>query len=414
MEQLTYRAAVIGAGAAGLTAAAAWGRRCGKGQVVLLEKQPKTGRKLLATGNGRCNISNEGVSPSHYHGDRQIIESVLSRCSVSDLRAYFQSLGVWLRADSEGRLYPYSNQAVTIREALERDCRHQGVHERLSCAIRTVSKTGGQFVITADDVTIRSEILVIACGSPAAPSLGADDSGYQLLQGFGIEHTPLFPSLCPVATTEKYRLLKGVRAKGQATLLRDGKPLKHTTGEIQFTDYGLSGICIFELSRAVNEYFAIGTAEGQPCRTLQIALDLLPEHSFQAVYTFLENSKGLFVGEKADSLLSGILPRPLAEALARSSGLSGKSCASLTAHDLKRLTAAAKAFVFTPEKAGDFASAQVCAGGVDSRFVDPSTLMARKTRNLFLCGEILDADGDCGGYNLHFAVASALLTGTRS
>ena len=112
MEQLTYRAAVIGAGAAGLTAAAAWGRRCGKGQVVLLEKQPKTGRKLLATGNGRCNISNEGVSPSHYHGDRQIIESVLSRCSVSDLRAYFQSLGVWLRADSEDGSTPTATKPL--------------------------------------------------------------------------------------------------------------------------------------------------------------------------------------------------------------------------------------------------------------------------------------------------------------
>lgn len=414
MEQLNYQTVVIGGGAAGLTAATVWGRRCGKGQVLLLEKQSKIGRKLLATGNGRCNISHQAVSPEHYHGDRHLIKSVLSRWSVDDLTAFFQRLGVWLRSDDEGRLYPYTNQAVTIRDALWRECERQGVQERLSCSIVGIRRTGGQFVVATDDRTIRCGTLVIACGSKAAPSLGADDSGYQLLKQLGIGHTQLFPSLCPVTTAEKYRSLKGVRAKGKAVLLRDGKPLQETAGEIQFTDHGLSGICIFELSRAVNEYFACGTMAGQSCQTVQIALDLLPDHSFQEVYAFLENSRRLFTKETADRLLSGILPQPLAEVLAQRCRSKNKTCASLTARDLKQLVSEAKHLLFTPEKAGDFAAAQVCAGGVDSRFVDPATLMSRSIKNLFLCGEVLDVDGDCGGYNLHFAIGSAFLTACLS
>ena len=411
MEQLIFRAAVIGGGAAGLTAAIGWSRQLGKGQVILLEKQHKTGRKLLATGNGRCNISNEGVSPAHYHGDEKIIHSVLSHFSVSDMKDFFHGLGVWLRSDSEGRIYPYSNQAVTIAEALQRECRRYGVQERPDCHIQSVRKEKGRFIITAEDCTIRCDILIIACGSQAAPSLGADDSGYRLLKSFGMEPTPLFPALSPLTMQEKRRSLKGIRAKGQAVLLADGKPLRRTEGEIQFTDYGLSGICIFELSRPVNEFFTIGTADGQHCKQLQIALDVLPDYSFREVCDFLEETKKLYVEECAGSLLSGLLPQKLAEEIARTCHVAEKSCKALTVQDIKQLTGCAKRLIFTPCKCSDFASAQVSAGGIDSRFVDPATLMARQTKNLFLCGEILDVDGDCGGYNLQFAFASGMCAG---
>ena len=417
MEQLSashYRAAVIGGGAAGLTAAIVWSRRLGKGQVILLEKQHKTARKLSATGNGRCNISNENISPEHYHGDPKLIESVLPRFSVERLKDFFREWGVWLRADGEGRLYPYSQQAATIVEALQRACRHYGVQERLSCGIRSLRRENGRFVITTEDSMIHCDYLIMACGSQASPSLGADDSGLHLMKAFGLTPTPLFPALCPLTMQEKRRSIKGVRAKGTASLLTDGKVLRTASGEIQFTDSGLSGICIFDLSRAVNEFFTLGTADGHPVSRIQISLDLLSGHSFQSVCDFLENSRQFWSHEPAGCLLAGLLPRPLAEELTKTCGLSEKRCSSLTARDIKQLVNSAKRFICTPSGRSGFASAQVCAGGIDSRFVDPSTLMARSTKNLFICGELLDVDGDCGGFNLHFAVGSGYLTGVNN
>ena len=408
--EYTFRAVIIGGGAAGHAAAISWAKKLGGSQVAIVEKQSKTGRKLLASGNGRCNISNENADAGHYHGDSTIIDSVLSRFSVSSLKTFFEETGVLLRADSEGRLYPYSNQAVTILSALHRTCCRLGVREILSFAVRSLKKENGQFILTSDEDTIRCQFLIAACGSQAAPQLGADDSGYRLLKGFGMEPTPLFPALAPVSAAEKRRSLKGVRAKGSAVLLKDGKPFRRTAGEIQFTDSGLSGICIFELARCVNEYFTLGTIGGTPCGRIQIALDLLPDLSFQEAYNFWERSRSIFGKDSTASLLAGVLPQKLAEEIVRSCGLTEKNCGSLTARDLKLLTSTAKRFLFTPNGRSDFGSAQVSAGGFDSRQVDPYTLMSRKVKNLFLCGEILDVDGDCGGYNLHFAVGSGWLT----
>ena len=408
MDSINVKAAVIGGGASGYAAAIGCARRMGRESVVLLERQAKTGRKLLATGNGRCNISNEDVSLAHYHGDESIVRSVIGSFGVDDLKSFFTGLGVLLRSDSEGRIYPYSNQAVTILDSLRNECVRLGVREQCSFLTRNIRRENGLFVITSDDAEVRCEKLIIAAGSKAFPQSGADDSGYGLLKKLGINCTELFPALCPVSTAERYKSLKGVRARGSVTLLADGKAVKETQGEIQFTESGISGICVFELSRSVNEFFLKGSIGGKVYQNLRLAADVFCGLSFPELCSYLQDCKKLFGSASAGELLSGALNVRLAQVIAKNCGLNEKSCASLTNRDIKQLASTAKKLIFTPSGMGSFGSAQVCAGGVGSDEVFPDSLMSKKYNNLYICGELLNVDGDCGGFNLHFAIGSGL------
>ena len=181
MEHIKVKAAVIGGGASGYTAAIGLARRMGKGSTVILERQQKTGRKLLSTGNGRCNISNENVSTEHYHGDAEIIRSVIGGFSAGDMKDYFLSLGVLLRSDGEGRIYPHSNQAATILDAFKRECVRLGVKEHCSFVTRRIKPVNGGFSVISDDAEVHCGRLIIAAGSKAFPQSGADSSGYDLL-----------------------------------------------------------------------------------------------------------------------------------------------------------------------------------------------------------------------------------------
>lgn len=409
MEQLIVKTAVIGGGASGLSAAIVCGRRYGGGSTIILEKQRKTGRKLLATGNGRCNITNSRVSPEHYHGDRRIIASVLSGFDADNMKSFMLSLGVLLREESEGRIYPYSNQASTILDAMRNECERLGVRELCEVDISSVKQVKGGYVISAGELTVRADNVIFATGSQASPMLGADGSGYSLLEAMGLSHKPLFPALSPVFTKKPDKSLKGIRAKGSVTLLADGKKLSQTEGEIQFTENGISGICVFELSRAVNEFFALGTADGRRCSSLDITADLMSGLSFTELCDHLNMCRKLYGNMKATELLSGALNRRISAAAAVKCGFADKQCSEVTGQEIKKLAGCIKAFGFTPVKHDAFKSAQVSAGGFGSDVVDHRTLMVKKYRGMYICGELLDVDGDCGGYNLHFAVGSAML-----
>ena len=399
---------VIGGGASGLVAAIECSRANGKNSTILIERQPRTGRKLLATGNGRCNISNMNVSPEHYHGDKKLIRSVLSDFSVNDLKNYFLGMGILLREDGEGRIYPYSNQASTILDGLQKECERQMVEELCDFRIKSIKKDKGKFVIVSEELTLYADNLIFATGSQASPLLGANDSGYRLLETLGINSTPLFPALSPVHTKEKYKNLKGVRAKGSVSVIADGKKIKTSVGEIQFTDYGLSGICVFEISRAVNEFFMLGSVDGKKYPELKLSADVMNNYNFTELCTYLEQCKKIFDGRKTCDILSGALNNKLSQSVAEYSGIAGKPCRSLTNGDIKKLAWGVKNFIFTPVISDGYRSSQVSAGGISSEYIDPETLMSRSVKNLFVCGELLNVDGDCGGYNLHFAIGSGI------
>ncbi len=406
-----YKVIIIGGGAAGLAAAAVCGKKFGRGTVAVIEKQKRTGRKLLATGNGRCNISNNLMSEIHYSGDREIISSVLSVFSVADMKKFLSSLGILVRENDfgSGRLYPFSNQSSTVLDMLRLALTRYGVDEITETEIKAVSKQKNQFEIICGNNKLYSEYLIFATGSKASPSLGSDDSGYQLLKQLGIKSTKLFPALSPVATKEKYNLLKGVRAKGAVNVIADGKFLTQEIGEIQFTDHSLSGICVFNVSGAVNEYIYYGTVSGKQCKEMTISLDVMNEYSRDDICNYLRKARQIFRDGKPTEILSAVLNKKLAEVIVSYSGIRKKSCKELDENDIQEIAECVKDFRFTPVQSDAFQSAQVCAGGIGSDEVFSDTLMSKKVRNLYICGELLDVYGKCGGYNLHFAFGSALL-----
>ncbi len=384
--------AIIGGGAAGLACAVT----CG-GSTVILERQARVGRKLLATGSGRCNITNRNASASHYHGDEALIHSVLSRFSPKDCEQFFGQMGVLFRDEEDGRVYPYSNQASTVLDALRAACARRKVEELCEFAITDIKKKKGIFEIISDRMTIQAENVVLATGSKASPSLGGNDTGYQLLQPFGIFSTPLQPALCPVFTKEKYKLLKGVRAKGSVTLFSNGKPILSRDGEIQFTDYGISGICVFETARWAY----------QPHTSIEI--DVMKDYSEKELCRYLYQCRKLFAD--TSDILSGALHKKLSQVIVQSCGLAKKPCRDLSERDIQTLAHTVKHFAFTPVSGDGYQSAQVTAGGISSKYLHADTLMAKNVKNLYVCGELLDVDGDCGGYNLHFAFGSGILVG---
>ena len=400
--------AVIGAGASGLTAAIECARLIGGENVVLLEKQKRPGRKLLATGSGRCNITNSNISAGRYHGDEAVIRSVLSDFTAQDMSEFLASLGVLIREDDEGRCYPYSNQASTILDSMLKALKSLGVSTVLGFAVEALKRERGGFRISGGDKCITAENVILATGSCASPMLGADGSGYRLLRELGIESTTLFPALCPIETEEDCSILKGVRSKGTVTLTADGRKLRSSSGEIQFTGQGISGICVFEQSRAVGEFLSSGSVNGTPCREVRLSLDVMSAYSFPELCLYLNECRKIFGNEEASSILCGALNPRLSQYITGACRLSGKQCATLTQQDIKRIANAVKGLTFTPKPVLSFKNAQVSAGGISSGCVDPHTLSAHKYNNLYVCGELLDADGDCGGFNLHFAFGSGL------
>ena len=409
MKNKSIKIAIIGGGAAGLAAAVTCGERFGKGSTAIIEKQARTGRKLLATGNGRCNITNRNVSPEHYYGDRQIINSVLSGFSPDDSEEFFGKMGILFRDDTEGRVYPHSNQASTVLDCMRIRCEKLGVEELCGFNIKSIKRENGIFIINSSEMMLKAENVIFATGSQASPLLGSDDSGYKLLSSLGIEYTPLFPALSPIYTKEKYKNLKGVRAKGSVSLIADGETIKKRDGEIQFTDYGISGICVFEISRFVNEFFMSGTTGGKKYNNLKISLDVMNEYSFTDLCLYLQKCRKIFANNKTQDILSGALSKKLSQSIIEYCKIEKKYCSELNDYEIKKIAGAVKNFVFTPVISDGYKSAQVSAGGISSKYINPETLMSRKVKNLYICGELLDVDGDCGGYNLHFAFGSGMI-----
>ena len=402
------KTAVIGAGASGLAAAITAAERSGGKNVILLEKQAKIGRKLLATGNGRCNISNMNSDKSHYYGDKEIISSVLDDFGIKELKRFFSSLGLLLREDAEGRLYPYSNQASSVLDCMRNRLAQLKVNIRCGFLIKSIKRKNNSIIIDSDEEKIIAENIIFACGSNASPSLGSDSSGLELLKNAGIEPTPLFPSLSPVETKEKYKALKGVRAKGKISVICDGKKLREKQGEIQFSDKGISGICLFECSRLINEYLTFNTVFGKHRSKLCISADLMPEYNEKELIRYLRSCRKTFAEQNTSDILSGALNKNLSAVLVKNCRIEKRNCRDITDDDIYILAEKIKNFCFTPVKTDNFRSAQVCAGGIGSDEIYADSLMSRKIRNLYICGEMLNVDGDCGGYNLHFAFGSGI------
>ncbi len=384
---------IIGAGASGMAAALAAAENQ-ENQILLFERQARVGRKLQATGNGRCNLTNTKLST--YHGQfPEFAQYALKAFSVEETLRWFGDLGLYTLEEASGRVYPYSDQANSVVDVLRFALERENIQTITGCEITRIRKNGEGFRVEAEE-TYHCDKLIVACGGLAGTKLGGSMSGYKLLRSMGHHVTKLRPALVQLKSSWNGCLsLKGVRANCRVEIRRDGKLHAQSIGELQFTEYGLSGPVIFEISRDVCE-----GAGSWLCR-----LDFLPEKDGNWLFEELcrRRQKNFPVQE----LLTGILHNRLGRVLTQAAGVKE----SLNDEAIKAVCHAVKAFEVPLTEPMGMDSAQVTAGGIVTSEFDPTTMESCLVPGIYACGEVLDIDGDCGGYNLQWAWSSGRLAG---
>jgi predicted Rossmann fold flavoprotein len=392
-------AIVIGGGAAGLAAAVMAARR--GSQVTVLEKAPRVGKKLLATGNGTCNITNQNATDgAHYHGaPAAFIETVLSQFTPKDCLTFFESIGVVCTSREEGREYPLCGQAAAVLDCLRGELKRLGVVERCDTAVRAIKPNKNGVSVVTDTDILTADNVILAVGGAASPSLGGSADGYTLATALGHHKTPLFPSIVQVKTDVTYiKAMKGLRCDATVTFCLNGKPLGARTDELLFTEYGLSGPAVMHLSRVVGDW------ERRKQGTMSVVLDLLPTMSDADVEQYLRTRPTAM----AEDFLTGLLHKRIGQTVCRAAGFAlTQSMATLSDKDIHKLVSTIKRFTVNVTGTQGFGGAQVTAGGVDTAEIDPLTMESRIVPHVYVIGEMVDVDGDCGGYNLQWAWASA-------
>lgn len=392
---------IIGAGASGMAAALAAAENP-NAQVVLVERQARVGRKLQATGNGRCNLTNLHAADGGYHGDDMTFSRyAISRFPPEKTLDYFAKLGLYTVAEPSGRVYPYSDQANSVVDVLRFALDRPNIRLITDFEVNKIKTAGNGFVITGAQQSLECDRVIISCGGLAGTKLGGTMSGYKLLRSMGHRCTRLRPTLVQLRSGwSGVAALKGVRANCRAGIYHNGALTARSTGEIQFTDYGLSGPVIFEISRDVC------ANPGQwECR-----MDFLPDMSADSLMN--ELSRRRETNLTCDDLLTGILHNRLGRVLIQTAGLRGRSAiADLSDESLTAVCEAVKDFRVSVTEPMGMDNAQVTAGGIVTDEFDPQTMESRLVPGLYACGEVLDVDGDCGGYNLQWAWSSGRLAG---
>ena len=392
---------IIGGGASGMMAAltAAENGR----SVLLLERQSRVGRKLLATGNGRCNLTNYNTSPARYHGeDGGFCAYALRAFDVGSTLQYFASLGLLTVNEDSGRVYPMSNMAGSVLDVLRYGLEHPRIEVRTGQVVTAVKRTAAGFTVRTETDAFTAGKLILAAGGCAGSKVGGVMDGYRLAKALGHHRTALYPSLVQLKTDPTYpRALKGVKAECGITVLRGSGTVVENRGEVLFTEYGVSGPAIFDISRAVAT-----DGEGLVC-----ALDFFPDWDLREVLDWLRMRRQTMQAHEASTLLVGSCHTRLGQMLCKAAGFTSQPAADLTDSDLERIARQAKHFALPITGTCGFDQAQVTAGGLCTDEFDPETMGSRLVPGLYACGEVLDVDGDCGGFNLQWAWSSGHLAG---
>lgn len=395
---------IIGGGASGMAAALAASENH-NAQVILLERQARLGRKLLATGNGRCNLTNIHAGERGYHGQTpEFAQSVLRIYGPKQTLAWFSSLGLYTVEEASGRVYPYSDQANSVVDVLRFALEKENIQVKLGVEVEKVRKTASGFRVESREETLECDKLIIACGGLAGTKLGGSMAGYKLLRSLGHKCTRLRPTLVQLKSGwNGIGALKGVRANCHAAIYHNGEIHAQSTGEIQFTEYGISGPVVFEISRDVCQ----GGGEWV-CR-----LDLLPHIEGEALRQELLRRKKTTL--PVSELLTGILHNRLGRVLTQNAQISqNRKIADLLDYEIDLVVQQVKAMEVSLTEPLGMDSAQVTAGGIETAGFDPQTMESRLVPGLYACGEVLDIDGDCGGYNLQWAWSSGYIAGTHA
>lgn len=401
------RIAIIGAGASGMMAAitaAAEGAA-----VTLIEHTDKVGKKILSTGNGRCNFTNINQEPICYRSDNpDFAWGIIQRFTAQEAISFFLKLGIYSR-NRDGYLYPRSDQAVAVLDVLKMELERLGVQVLKEKHVQEIKVKKRGFQIRLDSENVVCDKVILATGSKAAPKTGSDGSGYDLAKALGHHMTPVVPALVQLRCKETfYKRLAGIRVWGRVELYVDGECMAADTGELQLTNYGISGIPVFQVSR----YAARGLYEK---RQVKAKLDFMPEFDREGFLHFLEKRICTHPEKRLSEFLVGIFHPQLSRLWIELLKLDReKRVGDLTKEECIRLVSKIKCFETIIGAANTFEQAQVCAGGIDTSEVNADTLESMLVDDLYFAGEILDVDGICGGYNLQWAWSSGYVAGKEA
>lgn len=393
---------IIGAGASGMAAAIQAGRNP-ENNITLLERQSRVGKKLMATGNGRCNLTNTGAAPENYHGsDPDFVRPVLESYPPEQVLAFFRALGLLTTQEYGGRVFPRSGHAASVVDVLRLGLNKENICLRTDAAVDYVRKNAQGFEVTLGSEKIYADRLIVACGGCAGSKIGGTMDGYHLLKSFGHSRTALYPALTQIRTEpELPKTMKGIKVDGGLSIFKGKELLGQTQGDILFTETGISGTAVFELSRLAS------SGDG-----LTAKIDFFPDMKENDVYLHLKGRSATLENQEISHLFTGALQRRVGQCLIKSAKLDAAApCCRLRDRDLRNLSKAAKCLSLPITGVSGFESAQVTHGGISTNEFDPVTLESRLVPGLFACGEVLDVDGDCGGYNLQWAWASGLTAG---
>jgi predicted Rossmann fold flavoprotein len=392
---------IIGAGASGMAAAISAAENPNV-QVILLERQSRVGRKLQATGNGRCNLSNRNAQVKNYHGQNADFSAfALETYDVENTLTWFQEMGLYTVEERSGRIYPYSDQANSVVDVLRFALDRPNIQLITGFEVTKIRANHPGFTVESNEESISCDKLIVACGGLAGTKLGGSISGYKLLQKMGHHCTKLRPALVQLRSDWGGCVsLKGVRANCKVEVYNGNMLHGASAGEIQFTEYGLSGPVIFEVSRDVC------AEKGEwMCK-----LDLLPDMQPDELYSLL--SKRQTSNLSAEELFTGILHNRLGRIVVKEANISLHApIRQLDEWELENVCQVAKALCIPLEEPMGMDSAQVTAGGIVTTEFDGRTMESHLVPGLYACGEVLDIDGDCGGYNLQWAWSSGRCAG---
>ncbi len=393
-----YDIAVIGGGASGLAAAISAARTNPKLKIVILERLPRIGKKILATGNGRCNYSNTNIDKTNYHGScKPLYDAVKS----FDCEAFFESLGVYGYSDEEFRVYPLNNSASSVLDGLRLEIIKLGIEVICDFNVTDIKKDKC-FRIFSDNECITAKTVIAAGGGMSQANLGSDGSVIRIMKKSGVKINPLSPALTAFKVNpEAVRALKGIRTNGTVTLYSGNKRIGSENGEIQFGDGTVSGICVFNLS-----CLAYGLDK------LSLSVDMLPYIDYNNVKALIKNIKTIRENAPLEDLLSGITNKRIGMNIIKSvtSHVLTEKASVLTDKEINSIASTIKNYRFDVTGLCGFEKSQVTAGGIDISEID-TRFCSKKTKGLYFCGEMLDIIGDCGGYNLYFAFGSGFMAG---
>lgn len=400
---MTYDVIIIGGGAAGLAACVFLTKEKPGCRVLVLEKNPRVGKKLMATGNGTCNLTNVTATAADYHGAPTLAKMALEALTIPETMAFFTAIGVDCVTREDGKVYPASLQAGAVLDALRLTAEAQGVTLLCEKKAESLKKTKAGWSVRVGEEAYTAPYLLVTVGGAAAPALGGSAEGYRLLTDLGCQKTPLFPSIVQLRTATDYvRSVKGIRVDATLRLCRNGKEVARNTGEVLFADYGLSGPAVMQISRAVGDW------ERQKKGEMTAHLDLLPDWDEHDLGERIRQRREL-PGRTLEDLLTGLVHKRVGQTVLRVAGVLPltRPADSLTRTEAVAIAATLKDWFLPVTGTQGFGGAQVTAGGISAAEVDQHTLEIKRLPGVYAAGEVLDVDGNCGGYNLQFAWSSA-------